>query len=56
MDRIAKVFVAAYGDECRSKELEMILSYLQDTLEQTKKAKDLLRNIKLVILQLFAQV
>ncbi len=43
MDRIAKVFVAAYGENADQKKLEMILSYLQDTLEQTKKAKDLLQ-------------
>lgn len=43
MDRVAKVFVAAYGENADQKKLEMMLAYLQDTLEQTKKAKDLLQ-------------
>lgn len=43
MDRVAKVFVAAYGENADQKKLEMMLAYLQDTLEQTRKAKDLLQ-------------
>lgn len=41
MSRIEKVFSAAYGDNAQQKKLELILSYLKETLEQTKQAKDL---------------
>jgi phosphoglycolate phosphatase-like HAD superfamily hydrolase len=41
MSRIEKVFATAYGENAEQKKLELILSYLQETLEQTKQAKDL---------------
>ncbi len=41
MSRIEKVFVAAYGDNAEQKKMELILSYLKESLEQTKQAKDL---------------
>jgi hypothetical protein len=43
INRLQKIFEAAYGESAEQKKLEMILAYLQDTLEQTKKAKDLLQ-------------
>ena len=43
VDRLERIFVAAYGENADQKKLEMMLAYLQDTLEQTRKAKDLLQ-------------
>ena len=43
VERINKVFESAYGPNAEQKKLELILAYLQETLEQTKQAKDLLQ-------------
>ncbi len=43
VERINKVFESAYGPNAEQKKLELILAYLQETLEQTKQAKDLLK-------------
>lgn len=43
LERINKVFEAAYGPEAEQKKGELIIAYLQETLEQTKQAKDLLK-------------
>jgi len=43
VNRLQKIFETAYGENAEQKKLEMILAYLQDTLEQTKKTKDLLQ-------------
>lgn len=43
ISRINKIFETAYGVDAETKKLNMILAYLQDTLDQTIQAKDLLK-------------
>ena len=43
MQRVQMVFEAAYGENAEQKKLDLILAYLQDTLNQTIQAKDLLQ-------------
>lgn len=41
-EKMSKVFTTAYGDNAETKKLELLNQYLRDTVEMTKKSKDLL--------------
>ncbi|OGC44022.1 hypothetical protein A3J98_01430 [candidate division WS6 bacterium RIFOXYC1_FULL_33_10] len=41
-EKMNKVFTTAYGDNAETKKLELLNQYLKDTIEMTKKSKDLL--------------
>ncbi len=43
IERLNKVFSAAYGDDVENKKLELLNTYLKETIQATKDTKDLLR-------------
>ncbi len=42
IEKMNKVFITAYGENAETKKLELLNQYLKDTIEMTKKSKDLL--------------
>ncbi len=43
VERLNKVFSAAYGEDAENKKLELLNTYLKETIQATKDTKDLLQ-------------
>jgi len=43
IERLNKVFSAAYGEDVENKKLELLNTYLKETIQATKDTKDLLK-------------